>query len=158
MNYDLVLSHLYLYYDMKLLIFRIDEKRNLIIQFPVFVQPYIQQQLILDQIETVLVLIIDQNKQAQSYTQLKVNKPYIALNSETSISLHSQELFTCKRIGYEYYCEELFGVKVNQDIVVPVQYNLIWMQQLLKKIVTLISISIRLTSSHQFLMVVMKLF
>ena len=28
-----------------------------------------------------------------------------------TISLHSQELNTCKRIGYEYFCEELFVVK-----------------------------------------------
>ena len=41
-DYDLVLSCLYLYYDMKLVTFRIDEKKNLIIQFPVFVQPYTQ--------------------------------------------------------------------------------------------------------------------
>ena len=39
-NYDLVLTRLYLYYDMKLVTFGIDKKRNLIIQFPVFVQPY----------------------------------------------------------------------------------------------------------------------
>ena len=54
---------------------------------------------------------MDQNEQAQSYTQLKIDKPYIALNLETYISLCSQELTTYKRIGYEYYCKELFVVK-----------------------------------------------
>ena len=34
---DLVLTRLYLYYDMKLVMFGIDSQRNLIIQFPVFV-------------------------------------------------------------------------------------------------------------------------
>ena len=43
--------------------------------------------------------------------QLKIIKPYIALNDETYISLRSQELNTCKKIGYEYFCEELFVVK-----------------------------------------------
>ena len=90
---------------MKLVTFGIDEKRNLIIQFPVFVQPYTQKQLILYQIETASVPILDQNEQAQSYTKLKIDKPHIALNSETYISLCSQELSTCKRISYEYYCE-----------------------------------------------------
>ena len=90
--------------------FGIDEK-NLIIQFPVFVQPYTQKQLILYQIETVPVPILDENEQAQLYTQLKIDKPYIALNSETYISLHRQDLDICKRIGYEFYCEELFVVK-----------------------------------------------
>ena len=53
----------------------------------------------------VLAPIIDQNKQAHSYTHLKVDRPYIALNSETYISLRHQELRTCKNIGYEFYCE-----------------------------------------------------
>ena len=35
----------------------------------------------------------------------------IALDGETYISLHPQELNTCKRIGYEYFCEELVVVK-----------------------------------------------
>ena len=53
---------------MKLVTFGIDKERNLIVQFPVFVQQYTQQLLILYQIETVTVPIIDQNKQANSYT------------------------------------------------------------------------------------------
>ena len=51
------------------------------------------------------------NDKAQSYTQLKMDKPYIALNDETYISLWPQELNACKRIGYEYFCEELCVVK-----------------------------------------------
>ena len=51
------------------------------------------------------------NDKAQSYMQLKIIKPYIALNDEMYISLRSQELNTCKRIGYEYFCEEVFVVK-----------------------------------------------
>ena len=61
--------------------------------------------------ETVPVPIVDENEQAQSYTYLQVKKPYIALNSETYISLRVQELDTCKKIGYEFYCEELFVVE-----------------------------------------------
>ena len=36
---------------------------------------------------------------------------YITLNEETYITLCSQELKMCKRIGYEYYCKELFVIK-----------------------------------------------
>ena len=36
-DYDLVLTRLYLYYDMKLVTFGIDNQRNLIVQFPVFI-------------------------------------------------------------------------------------------------------------------------
>ena len=68
---------------MKLVTFGIDKERNLTMQFPAFIQLYTQQQLILYQIETVPVPIIDQNKQAHSYLHLQIDKPYIALNSET---------------------------------------------------------------------------
>ena len=110
-DYELVLNRLYLYYDMKLVTFDIDNQKNLIIQFPVFVQPYTQTKLTLYQIETVPVPILDANNKAQSYTPLRIEKPYIALNDEAYISLHTSELNTCKRIGNEYFCEELFVVK-----------------------------------------------
>ena len=110
-DYDLVIQRLYLYYDMKLVIFGIDNDKNLIIQFPVFIQPYTQQLLILYQIEIVPVLVIDQNMQAHSHMHLQVDRPYIALDSETYITIRQEELRTCKRIGYEFYCDELFMVK-----------------------------------------------
>ena len=72
---------------MKLVTFGIDNQRNLIVQFPVFVQPYTQKRLIMYQIETVPVPILDENEQAHSYTELKIEKPYIALNEETYITL-----------------------------------------------------------------------
>ena len=110
-DYDLVIDRLNLYYDMKLVTFGIDKDRNLIIQFLVFIQPYTQQPLILYQTETVPVPIIDQNTQAHFYAHLQIGKPYIALNSETYITIRQQELRTCKGIGYEFYCKELFVVK-----------------------------------------------
>ena len=110
-DYDLLIDRIHLYYNMQLVTFGINKDKNLVIQFPVFVQPYTQKPLILYQLETVPVPIIDQNTQAQSYTHLQVYKPYIALNSETYISIRQQELRNCKRIGYEFYCKELFVVK-----------------------------------------------
>ena len=47
---------------------------NLVIQFPVFIQPYTRKPLILYQFETVPVMILDTNTEAQSYTHLKVQK------------------------------------------------------------------------------------
>ena len=84
---------------MKLVMFGIDCQKNLIIQFPVFVQPYTQTKLTLYQVETVPVPILHASNKIQSYTQLKIEKPYIALNDETYISICSQELNNCKRIG-----------------------------------------------------------
>ena len=110
-DYDLVLTRHYLYYDIKLVTFGIDNQRNLIVQFPVFVQPYTQKRLIMYQIETVPVPILDENKQVHSYTELKIEKPYITLNKETYITLCTQELKMCKKIRYKYYCKELFVIK-----------------------------------------------
>ena len=110
-NYGLVIKGMYKYYDMKLVTFGIDRDRNLIIQFPVFVQPYTQKPLTLYQIETIPVPILDLNEKADLYTWIRIDKPYIVLNPDTCISIPMEELRTCKRIGYEYYCEELFVVK-----------------------------------------------
>ena len=82
---------------MQLVIFAINSDMNLVIQFPVFIQPYTQKSLILYQLETVPVPVLDQNTKAQSYTHLWIKKSYIALNSETYISLRQQELRSCKR-------------------------------------------------------------
>ena len=53
----------------------------------------------------------NKNTKVQSYTERKIEKPYIALNLETYINIQQQDLATCKRIGYEFYCEELFVVR-----------------------------------------------
>ena len=39
-DYDIGINRLHLYYDVKLVTFRIDRNRDLIIQFLVFIQPY----------------------------------------------------------------------------------------------------------------------
>ena len=75
-NYGLVIKAMYKYYDMKLVMFGIDQDRNMIIQFPGFVQPYTQKPLTLYQIETIPVLILDMNKRADSYTWIRIGKPY----------------------------------------------------------------------------------
>ena len=110
-DYTLVLDRLHLYYNMQLVTFGIDKDINLVIQFLVFIEPYTQKPFILYQLETVPVPILDTNTEAQSYTYLKVKKPYLALNSETYISLTNQELRSCKEIGNKFYCEELIIVK-----------------------------------------------
>ena len=110
-DYTLVLERLHLYYDMQHITFSIDKDINLVIQFLVFIQPYTQKPLVLYQMETVPVPILDGNNEAKSDMDFQVRKPYIALNSETYISLRHQELRSCKRIGCEFYCGELFIVK-----------------------------------------------
>ena len=57
-DFTLVPDRLHLYYDMQLVTFGIDRDMNIVIQFPVFIQPYTQKPLILYQLETVPVLIL----------------------------------------------------------------------------------------------------
>ena len=47
-----------------LVTFGIDKNKHFIVQFPVFIQPYTQQPLVLYQLETVPVPILDQNDKA----------------------------------------------------------------------------------------------
>ena len=70
-DYDLVLTRLYLYYDMKLVTFGIDNQRNLIVKFPVFVQPYTQKRLIIYQIKTVPVPNLDEKNKRIHTLNLK---------------------------------------------------------------------------------------
>ena len=116
-DYTLVFDKLHMYYDMPLVTFGVDRNMNLIIQFPIFIQPYIQELLLLYQIETVPVPILDTNTEANSYTHLKVYKPYIALNKETYISLTNEKLRSCKTIGKMFYCKELFVVKHKSSYI-----------------------------------------
>ena len=83
-DYDLVIDRLHLYYNMQLVTSGSGKHKNLIIKFPVFIQPYIQQPLILYQLEIVPVPIIDQNTQVHSYIHLQAKKPYIALIQKPS--------------------------------------------------------------------------
>ena len=86
--------------------FGIDRNRNLIIQFLIFVQPYTQPLIL-----PVPVPIVDKNNKANSYTQLKIRKHYLALDQETYINIRQKELASCKKFGYELFCEELFIVR-----------------------------------------------
>ena len=129
---------------MQLVTFGIDKDMNLVIQFLVFIQPYIQKPLILYQLETVPVPTLDTNAEAQSYTHLQVSKPYLALNSETYISLTHQELQSCKKIGNKFYCEGLFLSNTNLVTAVKVLSVLTRQQALSEITATLIFIIVKL--------------
>ena len=109
----MVIDRLHLYYDMQLVTFGINKDKNLIIQFPVFVQPYTQQPLILVSIRNSTGShVIDQNTEAQCYTHLQVYKPYIAL---TFWNLHLHQTGRTKNLQKNWLwillCKELFVVK-----------------------------------------------
>ena len=77
-NYALAAEHISHYRDMKLVTFAVDQQtHSLIVTFPVFIQDFRRPPLSLFEIETVPILIPDENAKADSYSQVQVVKPYI---------------------------------------------------------------------------------
>ena len=83
------------------------------------------------------------DKKADSYTWIRIDKPYIKLNPDTYISIRMEELRTCKKIGYEYYCEELFVVKSKSKYGCTSALYFQFDRQTIKEIVYLTIITIR---------------
>ena len=111
-DYELAANHIFHYRDMELVAFSVDRvTHSLIVTFPVFIKDFKQPPLSLFKIETVPVPILDKNRQADSYSQVRIQKSYIAAGMDYYIQIRMTEMLMCKSIGYIYYCEELFVVK-----------------------------------------------
>ena len=111
-DYELATNHISNYRDMELIMFSVDRfTHSLIVTFPVFIKDFKQPPLSLFEIETIPVPIPDKNRQADSYSQVRIHKSYIAAGMDYYIQLRMTEMLMCKSIGYIYYCEELFVVK-----------------------------------------------
>ena len=111
-DYELAANHISHYRVMELLTFSVDRvTHSLIVTFPVFIRDSKQPPLSLFEIETVPVPISDENRQADSYSQVRIHKSYIAAGMNYYIQIRMTEMLMCKSIGYIYYCEELFVVK-----------------------------------------------
>ena len=100
-DHELAANHISNYRDMKLVTFSVDRvTHSLIVTFPVFIKDFKQPPLSLFEIETVLVPIPDKNRQADSYSQVKIHRSYIAAGMDYYIQIRM-----CKSIGYIYYCK-----------------------------------------------------
>ena len=92
--------------------FVVDQQtHSLIVVFLAFIKDYKQPPLVLFEIESVPVPIKDKNKLADSYSQVVIEKPYIATGKDYYIQLCMTELAMYKNIQNIYYCKELFVVK-----------------------------------------------
>ena len=129
-NYpDYVLSarHISHYRDMKTVTFAVDQQaHSLVVTFPAFIKNYKQPPLSLYEVETVPVPILDKNVKADSYSQVRIEKRYIAAGTDYYIQLRISELLMCKSIRHIYYCEELFIIKhkSRHSCVSAIFYNL----------------------------------
>ena len=111
-DYELATNHISHYRDMELVTFSVDRVTHfLIVTFPVFIKDLKQPPLSLFEIETVPVPIPDKNRQADSYSQVRIHKSYIAAGMDYYIQFRMTEMLMCKSIGYIYCCEELVVVK-----------------------------------------------
>ena len=111
-DYELTSNHISHYRDMELVTFPVARATySLIVTFPVLIKDFKQPPLSLFEKETVPVPIPDKNRQADSYSQVRIHKSYIAAGMGYYIQIRMTEMLMCKSIGYIYYCEELFVVK-----------------------------------------------
>ena len=126
-DYVLAATHIFHYRDMKMVTFAVDQQtHSLIVTFPAFIKIYKQPPLSLYEVETVPVPIIDKNVKANSYSQVRIEKSYIAAGTDYYIQLRISELLMCKSIRHIYYCEELFVIKhkSRHSCVSAIFYNL----------------------------------
>ena len=126
-DYVLAAKHISHYRDMKMVTFSVDQQaHSLILTFPAFIKNYKQPPLSLYEVETVPVPIIDKNVKADSYSQVRIEKSYIAAGTDYYIQLRISELLMCKNIRHIYYCEELFVIKhkSRHSCVSAIFYNL----------------------------------
>ena len=126
-DYVLAAKHISHYRDMKMVTFSVDQQaHSLILTFPAFIKNYKQPPLSLYAVETVPVPIIDKNVKADSYSQVRMEKSYIAAGTDYYIQLRISELLMCKSIRHIYYCEELFVIKhkSRHSCVSAIFYNL----------------------------------
>ena len=91
-DYALAIRHITEYYDMKLVTFGLDSDGSMVVAFPVFVKNLASEPKPLYEIEMVKVPIPDKNKEADSYSEVKYSKPYLAINDDYYIQLRIQEL------------------------------------------------------------------
>ena len=126
-DYVLAATHISHYRDMNMVTFAVDQQtHSLIVTFPAFIKDYKQPPLSLYKVETVLVPILDKNVKANSYSQVRIEKSYIAAGTDYYIQLRISELLMCKSIRHIYYCEELFVIKhkSRHSCVSAIFYNL----------------------------------
>ena len=125
-DYELAATHISHYHDMKMVTFAVDQQtHSLIVVFPAFIKDYKQPPLALFEIESVPVPIRDKNKLADSFSQVVIEKPYLAAGKDYYIQLHMTELAMCKDIQYIYYCKELLLLSTKVNIHAQVQYSII---------------------------------
>ena len=87
-DYILVLDHISHYRDMKLVTFDVDRvAHSLIVSFPVFIKDYQHPSLAMYEIESIPLPIPDKSTKVNSYSQIRIHKPYLVAGEDYYIQL-----------------------------------------------------------------------
>ena len=81
-DYALATRHITKYYDMKLAMFGLDSDGSMVVAFPVFVKDHASEPKTLYEIEMVKVPIPNRKTEADSYSEVKYSKSYLAINED----------------------------------------------------------------------------
>ena len=114
-DYVLTIKHVTEYYDMKMVTFGVNDGEELIVAFPVFVQDHTRESMTLYELETVKVPISDTNLAANSYTEIKTSKPYIAFNHDYNIQLRTPECACVNKFGTAITVKNCFWLSISQN-------------------------------------------
>ena len=90
-DYAIAIRHITEYYDMNLAMFGLDSDGSMVVALPVFVKDHASEPKTLYEIEMVKVPIPNKNTEADSYSEVKYGKPYLAINYYIPTLLHSTQ-------------------------------------------------------------------
>ena len=124
-DYALAIRHITEYYDMKLATFGLDSDGSMVVAFPVFVKDHASEPKTLYEIEMVKVPIPNRNTEADSYSEVKYSKPYLAINEDYYIQLRIQEFECANRLGTHITVRNCSSLSTRQSIAVKVPYSII---------------------------------
>ena len=119
---DLAIEHLTEYYEMKLAMFGLDSDGSMVVAFPIFVKDHASKPKTLFEIEMVKVPIPNRNTEADSYSEVKYSKPYLAINNDYYISKFRS--CTCeRRLGTPTIVRNCSSSSTSQNIAVKVLFS-----------------------------------
>jgi len=120
-NYEVAIKELNKYYDLDLVSFVVHES-VLYIHIPIYLK--LKQQPILDLYRVTTKAIpydpaeLKPNEEGEwigQYTEVRLDKNYMAIGEEIYLDFSKEELDLCKKIGGMYYCENILMLKHISD-------------------------------------------
>ena len=91
-DYALAIRHITEYYDMKLAMFGLDSDGSMVVAFPVFVKDHANNPRLCMKLKWSKCPYLIKIQNADSYSEVKYSKPYLAINEDYYIQLRIQEL------------------------------------------------------------------